>query len=423
MTKKMQNDRLTDFDLELREMFHDAEEEVSSRMWDSLNVELDRKAHRKVVALRWRRAAACVAAAAVLSGIFITLNHAPQDALIQDSGYMAGTTADKAESGIVDDAGGDVIDILDQIASSSNLLMADVPAGIRRTADNTRPSETVPPAERISTFENADITLEDSPEEPEMAAEPEDPASAPSTASSTMKDDEQWTDPFALLGDDEQKDHRGISLSLSGNVMSNDISGGASKGPSRAPSAGLKQKTGITERSVSTYGIPLTFGIGANLPLNDKLSLGTGINWSLLSRSFTGIYTEVDKNGNVVKSINSEINNDLHYIGIPLNLYYNILTNRNLKFYAWGGGSAEKGVYNSFRIHNEPNDVFYTEKVKGLQWSAAAGVGLEFNINDFLGLYFDPSARYYFDCSQPASVRTQKSYMFNFEVGLRFNLQ
>ncbi|MBR4817846.1 MAG: hypothetical protein IKZ72_04325, partial [Bacteroidales bacterium] len=65
----MQNDKYTDFDLELKRMLHDAEEEVPSRIWDAVSGELDRRDRRKVVAIRWRRVAVgFAAAAAVLSG-------------------------------------------------------------------------------------------------------------------------------------------------------------------------------------------------------------------------------------------------------------------------------------------------------------------------------------------------------------------
>ena len=69
----MQNDNYTDFDLELKRMLRDAEEAVPPRIWDAVSSELDRRDRRKVVALRWRRAAIGVAAAAVLSGIFVFL--------------------------------------------------------------------------------------------------------------------------------------------------------------------------------------------------------------------------------------------------------------------------------------------------------------------------------------------------------------
>ena len=140
----------------------------------------------------------------------------------------------------------------------------------------------------------------------------------------------------------------------------------------------------------------------------------------MLSSTFNGTYTEV--NSDFIRSINSEIVHDVQYIGVPLNLYYNILNNRNLRFYVWGGGTAERGISNRFRIKSDAGDIFYNESINGLQWSAAGGLGLEFLIGKHLGLYLDPSARYYFDCGQPSSIRTKHPFMLNYEVGLRFNL-
>ena len=62
------------------------------------------------------------------------------------------------------------------------------------------------------------------------------------------------------------------------------------------------------------------------------------------------------------------------------------------------------------------------EGVNGIQLSAAGGLGLEFLIGKHFGLYLDPSARYYFDCGQPSSIRTKHPFMLNYEVGVRFNL-
>lgn len=395
----MQNDKFTDFDLEFREMFQNAEEEVPSRLWDSLNEELDRRARRKVVALRWRRAAAGVAAAAaVLSGIFILSNRTTPS---QPAARNIVADAQQAEAQEIE-----VPSIEEQIEASSQLFMADVP----RTADHIstyRPAEVSAPSEIESQRSEPVVSYSPAPEkvEPVQVRPAEEP----------------WYDPFAGLEEEKERANHDVSLFLSGNVMSNEASGNSPKAH-RAPSINLGQKTGVAEKSTSTFGIPLSLGFGANISLNDKWSLGTGLNWTLLSRSFTGIYTEVGDNGAVVKSINTDINNDIHYIGIPLNLYYNILSSKGLRFYAWGGASAEKGLVNKYRIHSEPDDIFYKESVNGLQWSAGLGLGLEFAINNTLGLYLDPSARYYFDCNQPNSVRTQKPYMLNFEAGLRFNL-
>lgn len=402
----MQKDKFTDLDLEFREMFLNAEEEVPSRIWDSLSEELDRRSHRKVAALWWRRAAAGVAvAAAVMSGIFLLPDHST---LVQPSVSSA-----VAEISSTEKAEQDIPDIQEQIAASSPVFIADVRETHRPDVKPYVPSEAVP-------SEASDMRDDDENDVTVPASDVPSTAGPVSPVPQVSKDTESWTDPFAMLEDEEESPRHGVSLSLSGNVMSNDATGNGTKA-SRAPVAGNIQTTGITETSISTYGIPLSLGLGAEISLNDRWSVGTGINWTLLSRSFNGIYTEVN-DGRLVKSINSDINNEIHYIGIPLNLYYNILTDKNMKFYAWGGGMVEKGISNKYRIHSAPEDIFYKKNVTGMQWSAGLGLGLEFSLNDHLGLFIDPSARYYFDCDQPTSVRTRKPYMLNLEAGLRFNL-
>ena len=390
----MRNDSYTDFDLELRSMLQDAQEEVPSGVWESLSSELDRRDRRKVVALRWRRAAAGVAAvAAVLSGIFVMtrtdVSQGPSDLQPVVAQTVVEQAAPQDET-----LQEEVPSIEEQIASSRHsgaFARAEIDVPSSEASGETVPSE-IAPEEDFTMNKVSDVKVSEEP----------------------------WTDPFAGLEDEESSWTPGRSFSVSGNAMNNDITGSARQ--MKAPTAVSKASTGIQEKSVSTYGIPLTLGVGARFELSPRLSVGTGIDWSLLSRSFTGIYTEVDDAGLVTRSVNSEINNEIHYIGVPLNLYYSIVTNRNLKFYVWGGGSVEKGLVNSYRIQNGSGDIHYKESVGGLQWSSALGLGLEFALNDYLGLYVDPSARYYFDCNQPTSVRTQKPFMLNFEVGLRFNL-
>ena len=58
----------------------------------------------------------------------------------------------------------------------------------------------------------------------------------------------------------------------------------------------------------------------------------------------------------------------------------------------------------------------------GIQWSANVGIGLEYRIWDFMGIYVDPRLTYFFDCDQPYSVRTEQPLQFNLELGFRFHI-
>jgi hypothetical protein len=433
----MQNDKYTDFDLELKRMLQDAEEEVPSRVWDAVSGELDRRDRRKVVALRWRRAAAGVAAAAaVLSGIFILGGRGDQpepvrtaEAVQEVKEVVREAEAPQTEA---------LPDIEEQIASSAGAL-ADVPATPVRSysPDVTVPSAVAPaetfvpeetpveaPAE-VPVVAEEEAVAETIPVVDEVQAKPEEVKTEPVTAPVKEKQAPVTTfnpaDPFAWTYDDETpaRENR-TSLFLSGNAMTNDFTGTGVR-QMRAPASGSMTRTGIEEKGTSSYAIPLTVGLGVRYNLSDRWALGTGLNWSFLSSTFNGVYTEVMGGDAVVRSINSEIDHEIHYIGIPLNVYYNILNSRNLRFYLWGGGEAERGIVNRYRIKADGGDIFYKEDINGLQFSAAAGLGLEFLLGDHLGLYLDPSARYYFDCGQPSSIRTKRPFMLNYEVGLRFN--
>ena len=54
--------------------------------------------------------------------------------------------------------------------------------------------------------------------------------------------------------------------------------------------------------------------------------------------------------------------------------------------------------------------------------SAGIGIGVEFMLGKHTGLYIDPSLRYYFNNSQPKSIRTVQPLMLGFEMGMRFRL-
>lgn len=409
----MQNDKYTDFDLELKRMLQDAEEEVPSRIWHAVSDELDRRDRRKVVALRWRRAAVgFTAAAAVLSGIFVFLgrDRAAEPDLT--------ATAVKEQAASMDMTAEETVPTIEEQIVSAGTALADVPArSSRSTVSETVPSEIVPTDAFVPAEEETEDAVVETPSEVTVDSAPvQDPVARPAETDTRTAITGTPDDPFAWPEDTEADEGRHLpSLVVAGNAMTNDFSGQDIR-QMRAPASGIKTRTGVEDKGSSTFSIPITFGLGVRFDLSDRWAVGTGINWSKLSRTFNGVYTDNERN------INSEIVNDIHYIGIPLNLYFNIFDSRNLRFYAWGGGSAEKGLVSRFRIQSNTGDIYYKESVNGLQWSAAAGLGLEFLLGEHLGLYLDPSARYYFDCGQPLSIRTERPFMMNYEVGLRFNL-
>lgn len=403
-----------EFDLKVRSLMADAEEQVPSRVWDAIDSRLPQSGPAPVW---WRWAGVAFAAAAVLAFAFIlggTFSKPAIDIVPQSGSMVAESlTPSSPESGIQD------VEPVDE----------NVPAGTSQsTSVSAGPVKAAKPSSAISS-EQASEEVPEIQDQPVKSIERrfERPSEESNDAVKEVPEvegkDINWDTYFK--DEDSHKTNRGrTSMGLNGILGSND---GVSKssilyGIEALPSPESFYTTGITESSSSLYGIPLTFGFGVRFYLTDKFSLGTGINYSLLTRSFKGNYIQAD-NGNLVKSVEgADIVNHIHYIGIPVNAYYDLIQNNLIQFYAFGGATFEKGLGSNFRITKDGTVDYYNESVPGMQVSAALGIGIQFNVAKSWSLYIDPSARYYFDCKQPKSVRTQKPFMFNFEVGIRYNL-
>ena len=257
--------------------------------------------------------------------------------------------------------------------------------------------------------------------EKQMIAEPEvqeETKTVPAEVETTTYHADDWD----LFEPEPVKKKVNTSFVLSGLTGTNSNQNSMRKNLIKRPSLSQSPaRTGVSETSTnSTYGIPLSFGAGVMIDLSEKWSLGTGLSYSMLSRSFFGTYTKVDDNGLIESSTASDIRNTQHFIGIPVNAYYTILENKSVNFYAYAGGMVEKCVTDKYDVLS--TSIIHKEQPEGVQLSADAGIGVQFMLGRHLGLYIDPSLRYYFNCRQPKSIRTMQPLMLGFEMGLRVKL-
>lgn len=175
---------------------------------------------------------------------------------------------------------------------------------------------------------------------------------------------------------------------------------------------GLNKKDTVIERSTGAYSIPVSVGVGAKIRLSDRFDLGIGINYTVMSRKLAGEF-----NGEYY----SQIRNVQQYIGIPVNLYYNIIRSDRVSVYVQAGGAVERGLSDSYRITGADNSTLtHHEPIKGVQFSVSAGIGIEYWVGNHVGLYFDPTIRYYLDNYQAKSIRTDQPLQTGFEIGVRF---
>lgn len=247
---------------------------------------------------------------------------------------------------------------------------------------------------------------------PVAVSEAKVPVSSPSEeveeAAAVSLWDESW------IYEEEDKVRRGVVLGIASNMLAmggGDVPAG---GAQYMPGANMAIKDGITPITKPSFAIPLTFGVQVQFPVGEILAIGTGLNYTYLQNSFQAL---------IDNSVQALVNQKIHYIGVPLSLYVNVLRNDHFICYVSGGGAVEKGLQVSSRIQDLSDGVTYRKDgVKGLQWSANLGIGLQYSFNQLIGIYFDPSLVYFFDSDQPFSMRTTQPFQLDMELGLRFTL-
>ncbi len=292
------------------------------------------------------------------------------------------------------------------VASGTSAATKEAPAAIKETPAAVQEA---PATAHEAPSESKEVAAATAPAATEAApAETKDAPAATKLAPAE-------TDPFAAMAAEDarkSRQRRTATLYAGGSLASNN----ASEGTVAYAASGLHTGKGISETSKSTYGLPLSIGAGIRIGLTDRLSISTGLDYSLLTRSFSANYTDG------AGTIAADVRHTLQYIGVPLNLHCRILDIEGLRLYAFAGGEAEYGFSNKYTVHAPDRDIRVKGDTGGLQYSAAVGLGVEFRLSDRLGIYLDPSARYYFDCRQPKSIRTEKPFLLVFDAGLRFNL-
>lgn len=409
-----------DFDSRFKALLENAEEEVPQHIADKVFAGLDavaesRSGHRMIpVWLRWTYSAVAAAAA-----VLIALVLWPED------------TVKKVDVGTVTAMAGP-----SEVAEPSvRQEMASVPDKVEAglSVESTRRAGLSYVKKEV--VDNEPVLVTETGEEPECEQETygipvkedshEDNIATEETAVNDGQEPEgRWDGPdYSDNEDGNDGEFDRVSLVLGSNLASNGNAKGIGRfGGFRAPAMGVRNDTWIEQTgSESSYAIPVTFGLGVKIPLAKRWAIGTGLNYTMLQRTFSGVYTKVE-DGVTLSKISSDVRNNLHYVGIPVNVYFDIIDSPRFRLYAFGGGAVEKGIINSFRVKNNPQDIILKEKVKGLQVSAGAGFGVEFMIVDRLGLYLDPGFRYYFDCGQPVSIRTQQPFMMDFQLGFRVDI-
>ena len=151
-----------------------------------------------------------------------------------------------------------------------------------------------------------------------------------------------------------------------------------------------------TERNIRHHQ-PIKIGFSLRYQLSDRLSMTSGLLYTLLASDIT----------TNVNGITNHYEQKLHYLGIPLNIGYELWTDCKLGLYVSAGGTAEKQL-------NGPD----------WQFSLNGSVGVDYKLSNRFSLYAEPGVGYYIpNNSNLSTIYKDNPWNFNLTIGLRFHLR
>ena len=400
------------FDLEIRSMLENAREDVPEGLWQGIESRLPAPAKARPAAIWWKIASAtgAVAAAVALTVFFSTrpVVQNPVDIIpSQNSGL-----SQLMETPLAPETG--------------NLKPLSIGQVLRESVSETDGEDVTETAGESVVEENAAAGTAGK-EETAPAAGTEETAVADETAVREENTAENWIRKYESADFDERgeelqrsrKEKRGVVLSAYADALSNSNTAKASD-INMLKRPAVPQATTIEETGESRYAIPVAAGIGLRFDVSKRFSIGTGVSWSYLTRSFSGQFNELDAEGAIISQTGyTNIRNSQHYIGIPLNLYVDIIRKDFIDFYAYASGSANYCLSNRYQMDKSKS---YSPEGSNWQFSAGIGMGVEFIAAKKVGFYIDPSLNYWFTTGEVSNIRTRQPLMLGLELGIRLHI-
>ena len=152
-----------------------------------------------------------------------------------------------------------------------------------------------------------------------------------------------------------------------------------------------------------THYRPITIGLQVGIPVADDWSLATGLTYSYLHSEFTDVarnnYTHTDQK--------------MHFVGIPVQMNYQLYNNRYCNIYLGTGGRIDFGVSGKTDKESHLSHL-------PVNYSLKAAAGIQVNLFKSLNIYAEPTIQY----NIPGSTRyktyyTEHKTTFDLQLGIR----
>lgn len=147
---------------------------------------------------------------------------------------------------------------------------------------------------------------------------------------------------------------------------------------------------------------PITFSLSLTKPLNDRWSIETGLQYSLLNSRFT--------QGSTVSR------QKVHYLGLPLKLSYRMTDYERLSVYQSTGLTLHLPVYGKVKANGAAHTVS-----SSVQWAVSAGISLQYELAPNVNLFVEPTVNWFIPSgSNTHTIWTEQPVMVTTPFGIRF---
>lgn len=159
---------------------------------------------------------------------------------------------------------------------------------------------------------------------------------------------------------------------------------------------------------------PVTFGISVTKSVSDRLSLETGLQYSILKSRFT-----IGEGGD-----SAATRQKIHYLGVPLRVSYKWVGYKRLSAYSSVGATLHVPVYSKL-VGSADNDwerIIFGDKPlnPSLQWQVGASVGVQYEFAPNTSLFVEPTVNWFIPSGgETHTIWTEQPVMFTCPFGIR----
>ena len=149
------------------------------------------------------------------------------------------------------------------------------------------------------------------------------------------------------------------------------------------------------------HDLPVSLGLTARMELTPRIGVESGLEYTYLHSAVLSEAVQLDQR--------------LHFVGIPVRVDTRLWSRNGIDLYAGLGAKAEKCISATMgKIEcEEPR----------LQWSTEAFAGVQYRIAPRAHLYFQPQISYSLTKTDLVTYRTETPLVFTLNAGLRFDLK